>query len=149
MASGTAETIIGAVVLAIAGGFIAYTMKTTDIGSNGGNYSLFADFRKAEGLTVGGDVKISGVKIGSIRSLDLNPSTFMARVTLSIKDEYKLPEDSSAKIASEGLLGGSFVAIDPGGAEEMLESGQEIEYTQSSINFLDIIGKAISGSKSD
>lgn len=149
MASGAAETVIGAVVLAVAGGFIAYTMKTTDIGGGGDSYEVIANFRKAEGVTVGGDVRVSGVKVGSIRSLELNPDTYMARVTMSVRNEVQLPDDSSAKIASEGLLGGGYIAIDPGGGEDMLEPGQEIEYTQGSVNLLDIIGKAIHGATSN
>ena len=141
MASNAAETLIGALVLVVAGGFLVYAANTADVNVGGSAYSLKADFRKAEGLSVGGDVQISGVKIGSIKSIALNPKTYRASVSLSIRDEIKIPEDSIAKIVSEGLLGGNFVTIDPGASDFMLESGAEFEHTQGSINLIDLVMK--------
>jgi phospholipid/cholesterol/gamma-HCH transport system substrate-binding protein len=143
MASNVAETAIGALVIAAAAGFMVYAAQTADV-SMGGVYELSAKFRKAEGVGVGGDVRVSGVKVGSIRSVALDPETYQARVVMAIRQDVKLPEDSAATIASEGLLGGAHIAIQPGGAEFMLEAGDEFGYTQGSVSLLDLIGKAIS-----
>lgn len=146
MANNAAEALIGAAVLAAAGGFLVYAAQTADLGVSGGDrYELRAAFRKAEGLTVGGDVRVAGVKVGAITDLTLDAATYRAVATLSIDQGIKLPEDSDAAIAVEGLLGGAYVAVTPGGSEFMLEPGDEIAYTQGSVNLLDLVGKAISG----
>ena len=149
MASNAAETLIGALVIAVAGGFLVYAANTADVSVGGGGYALSAEFRKAEGLSIGGDVQISGVKVGSITSISLNPETFRAAVGMSIRDGVKVPEDSLAKIASEGLLGGNFISIDPGGSEFMLESGDSFDHTQGSINLIDLVLKFGQGSGSE
>jgi phospholipid/cholesterol/gamma-HCH transport system substrate-binding protein len=147
MASNAAETTIGAVVLAVAAGFLVYAANTADVGSNGPGYELVAKFRKAEGIDVGGDVRIAGIKVGSISDMRLNPDTYFATVTLNIEDDVKVPEDSLAKITSASLLGDSFIAIDPGGSDLMLEPGEELGFTQSSISVGDLIGKFIGGAE--
>ena len=146
MANNAAEALIGAAVLAAAGGFLVYAAQTADLGVSGGDrYELTAAFRKAEGLTVGGDVRVAGVKVGAITDLALDAATYRAVATLSIDRGVKLPEDSDAAIAVEGLLGGAYVAVTPGGSDFMLEPGDEIAYTQGSVNLLDLVGRAISG----
>ncbi len=147
MASNAAETVIGAAVLAVAGGFLVYAANTADASLGGGGYDLVAEFRKAEGLVIGGDVQISGVKIGSITSIDLNPKTYYATVGVSVREEIKIPEDSVAKIVSEGLLGGNFITVDVGNSDFMLEPGAEFEHTQGSINILDLVNKFAGGSE--
>jgi phospholipid/cholesterol/gamma-HCH transport system substrate-binding protein len=144
MADSAVETAIGAAVLAVAAGFIAYAAQFADLGASG-TYEVTASFRKAEGLGVGGDVRISGVKVGAVRAMGLDPETFEALVTLSIDRAVSIPEDSAATIASDGLLGGAHVAIQPGGAEFAIAPGGEIAITQSSISILDLIGRAITG----
>jgi phospholipid/cholesterol/gamma-HCH transport system substrate-binding protein len=145
MASHATETLIGAIVLAVAGGFLVYAANTADVSLGGGGYPLNAQFRQAEGLSVGGDVRLSGIKIGSITSLGLNRDNFFADVTMAIDDDIRLPEDSIAKIASEGLLGGNFIAVDPGASDFMLEPGAAFEHTQGSVNLIDLVSKAIHG----
>jgi phospholipid/cholesterol/gamma-HCH transport system substrate-binding protein len=147
MASNAAETAIGAVVLAAAAGFLVYAAQTADIalGSGGDSYVLKAAFRKAEGVGVGGDVRIAGVKVGAIRSLELDPETYRAVARLEIDAAVRLPDDSDAAILSEGLLGGSYVAITPGGSDLYLADGDELMFTQGSVNLMDLVGAAISG----
>ena len=145
MASNAAETLIGALVLAVAGGFLVYAANTADVAVGGAGYALKADFRKAEGLNIGSEVQISGVKIGSVTSVELNPKNYFAVVTMSIRDDVKIPEDSIAKGASESLLGGNYIAIDPGGSDFMLEDKSEFEHTQGSVNLMDIIGRFVQG----
>ena len=146
MASNTVEALIGGVVLAAAAGFIVYAANTADIGGGAGGYELVAKFRKAEGLATGGDVRIGGVKVGSITDMSLDPESYRAVVRLSIRDEIRIPEDSDAKITSSSLLGDSYLAIGPGGSDFMLEDGDEIEFTQDSINLIDMVGRFIHGS---
>ena len=145
MASSAAETVIGAAVLAVAGGFLVYAANTADVAVGGGGYELSAEFRSAEGLNVGGDVQIGGVKVGSISEISLNPKNYFAVVTMSLRQEVKIPEDSIAKVASESLLGGNYIAIDPGGSDFMLENKAEFEHTQAPVNLMDIISKFVHG----
>jgi phospholipid/cholesterol/gamma-HCH transport system substrate-binding protein len=147
MASNAAETLIGAVVLTVAMGFLVYAANTADVGVGGPGYELVAKFRKAEGIDVGGDVRIAGVKVGSISGMALDRKTYFATVTFVIDDDVKVPEDSLAKITSASLLGDSYVAIDPGGSDLMLEPGEELTFTQSSISIGDLIGKFIGGAE--
>ena len=140
-----AETLVGALVLATAIGFVVYTAQGTNVGVGSGQYGVMADFRKADGLVIGGDVRISGVKVGTVTSLALDPKTYNAKVAFSIRDDVEIPTDSSARIASEGLLGGAYVSIEPGADDAMLKDGETLVHTQGSIDILDLVGKAISG----
>lgn len=144
MASQVTETLIGAVVLAVAGGFLVYAANTADM-RFGSGYKLDAEFRAADGLEPGSDIRLSGVRIGSVTSVGLNPKNYYAVVGMSIDESYQLPEDSIAKIASDGLLGGNFIAIDPGASDFMLEPGETFMHTQGSINLIDLVAKAIHG----
>lgn len=145
MANSAAETVIGAVVIAVAAGFFVYAAQTTDAAMGGGSYELVANFRKADGVSAGGDVRISGVKVGTIRDMALNRETYQARIVMAIRSDVSVPEDSAATIATDGLLGGAHVAIQPGGAEFMLEPGDEFQFTQGSVNLLDLVGRFITG----
>ncbi len=147
MASNAAETLIGALVLAAAGGFLVYAANTAEVSVGAGGYPLVAKFRKAEGISGGSDVRIAGVKVGSVAEMELDPKTYFAEVTFVIRQNVSVPEDSLAKITSASLLGDPYVAIEPGGADLMLEPGDEISYTQSSINVGDLIGKFIGGAE--
>lgn len=144
MANNTVETLVGAVVLCVAGGFLYYASKTADFGGSG-SYPLTAQFFRADGIGAGGEVRVSGVKVGTVSSVELDETTYQAKLTMALREGVKLPSDSSAKIASDGLLGGAYVAIEPGGNEYYLEPGEEIEHTQGSVSLLDLIGRAVAG----
>lgn len=144
MANNITETLVGAVVLLVSGGFLAYAAQNADLGSSG-SYPLQAKFFTADGVAPGIDVRMSGVKIGNVSDLTLDKKTFEAVVSLAVNTGIEVPSDSSAKIASDGLLGGSFIAIEPGGSEYALEAGEEIERTQSSVSLIDLLGKAVHG----
>jgi phospholipid/cholesterol/gamma-HCH transport system substrate-binding protein len=139
MANSVAETVIGAVVLATAAGFVIYAGQTRGVELAGGSYPLTASFRSAEGITVGTDVRLAGINIGSVTALDLDPATYQARATFTVQADLEIPEDSDVKIASESLLGGSFVAITPGASEFMLKPGDAILNTQGSVSLLDLL----------
>lgn len=136
------ETAMGAVVLAAAGIFLVFAMKTADVDTSTG-YPLTAAFANANGLLVGSDVRIGGVGIGKVSALSLDPTSFQAVATLTIEDDVKLPDDSSATIRSESLMGGKFLAIEPGGSDTNLEAHGKIEYTQSTPDLEQMLGQAI------
>lgn len=144
MANNVTETLIGALVLVAATGFIAYASQTTGIGGQGGEtYSLKASFNSAEGLNLGTDVRMAGINIGSVSSMNLNLETYQAETVFTIREAVKIPDDSDVKVASEGLLGGVYVEIVPGGSDFMLASGDEILLTQSAISFLNLLMKFV------
>ena len=139
------ETVVGAIVLGIALIFAVFLWKFSDVGFGTGQYTVDAKFRSAEGITVGTDVRLAGVKIGSVSNLSLDPQTFQAIARLSIKPEYQMPDDSAAIISSEGLLGGSFVEILPGGSNELMEDGSEFSETQGAVSFISLLMKFVTG----
>ena len=139
------ETVVGAIVLGIAILFAVLLWRFSDVGFATGQYTVDAKFRSAEGITVGTDVRLAGVKIGSVSNLSLDPQTFQAIAQLSIKPEYQMPDDSAAIISSEGLLGGSFVEILPGGSYELMEDGSEFSETQGAVSFISLLMKFVTG----
>lgn len=144
MSSNLVETLIGAVVLLVAGFFLAFAYTAGGVGSGRvSGYELQARFNRADGLVNGGDVRLSGIKIGTITKQSLDPKTFDAIVTFSVDSRYQLPDDSAVKIASEGLLGGNFLSVEPGGSDATLKPGAEVKFTQGSVNLMDLIGQAI------
>jgi phospholipid/cholesterol/gamma-HCH transport system substrate-binding protein len=143
MAENTTEVLAGAAVLAVAVGFLVYAGQSTGFGGGGDTYPLVASFRSVDGISVGTDVRLAGVKVGSITKLDLNPKTFFADATVQINDGIQLPVDSALLISSEGLLGGNYVELIPGGVEEILAPGQEIEDTQGSVSLVSLLMKFI------
>jgi phospholipid/cholesterol/gamma-HCH transport system substrate-binding protein len=136
------ETLLGAVVLLLAGFFIFTAYQSSTIASKDG-YVLRATFDKIDGVGIGTDVKISGIKVGSITGLKLDPQTYLATVEMSINEAYRLPTDTVAVVQSEGLLGGSYLSLVPGGSEEMLEPGAALAYTQSPTSLTDLIGRFV------
>jgi phospholipid/cholesterol/gamma-HCH transport system substrate-binding protein len=143
MSGNVVETLIGAVVLAVAGLFLFFAYSTADVGDVGDGYALIAKFNRVDGLSPGSDVRIGGIKVGSVGKLSLDSDTYQAVVTMNINTDVKLPEDSSAKITSEGLLGSNYLSLEPGGAMDMLADGDEIPYTQGAVDIVNLIGQAI------
>ncbi|MEM6667761.1 MAG: outer membrane lipid asymmetry maintenance protein MlaD [Pseudomonadota bacterium] len=136
------ETLIGAAVLAVAVGFGIYAADSSGNANIGqGSYELKASFSSASGISAGTDVRIAGVKVGSVSDVALDPQSYRAMTTLRIRDDVELDDGASAKIDTEGLLGGAFVSIEPGAGLDPLESGDEILITQGSISLGDILGK--------
>ncbi|ALN40958.1 outer membrane lipid asymmetry maintenance protein MlaD [Rickettsia rhipicephali] len=143
------ETIIGFVVLIIALLFLIFAYKTGSSITSSKGYQVTAHFQSAEGIVVGSDVMISGIKIGSVKKITLDPNSFYASVYLNINDDVKIPKDSKAQVVTSGLLGGKYISILPGNDDENLAANEEIKYTQSTINIESLINKIISsfGSK--
>jgi phospholipid/cholesterol/gamma-HCH transport system substrate-binding protein len=138
------EIIVGTFVLFCAIFFFTTSFKNAKVGSSGG-YDIIAKFDNVDGINSGSDVKISGVKVGTITDQFLDEKDFRATLKITLADNIKIPADSSAKISSEGLLGSKYLAITPGGDEEILSAGEEIQFTQSSVSFEDLLGKFIFG----
>src|SRR5262249_41681695 len=136
------ETIMGAVVLVVAALFLLFAYSSSNLHAVGG-YDVMARFNRVDGLTNGADVRLSGIKIGSVVSQALDPKTYLAEGHLSVTDSVKLPVDSTARIQSDSLLGSAYINIEPGGDEKMLASGGEIKYTQDPVNLADLIGRFI------
>jgi phospholipid/cholesterol/gamma-HCH transport system substrate-binding protein len=140
------DFLIGTIVLLLAIGFFSYSFKNSKISASSG-YNIIAKFDNADGITIGSDIKIAGIKVGSIIEQNLDEKTSKANLKMNIANNIKIPADSSAKIASEGLLGAKYIAISIGGDEEILKNDQEIYFTQSSVNFEELLGKFIFSDK--
>ncbi len=142
MSGNVVETLIGAVVLLVAGFFLYFSYDKADVGAVEG-YSLIAKFDKVDGVKVGSDVMLAGIKVGTVTDESLDTKEYLAVLELSLASNIQLPDDSAIKIASDGLLGGKYLSIDPGGSEDYLEAGDEIRYTQGAVDLTELIGKAI------
>ncbi|MBY6200789.1 outer membrane lipid asymmetry maintenance protein MlaD [Maritalea mobilis] len=139
------EILVGGLVLAAAAGFFFYAATSAGGLGTPGGYRLEASFRSAEGIGVGTEVRLAGVRIGTVTAMELNPETFLADTTFIVSDDVILPDDSAIAIASEGLLGGNFVEVIPGGSPFNLEPGDAILDTQSSVSLLTLLMRFVSG----
>ena len=138
------ETLIGAIVIAVALGFVVLAFNKSDVRPVNG-YEVIAKFDRVDGLRKGSDVTLSGIKVGTVIDQQLDPTTFRAVVRLSIAGNIKLPKDTAARIVSESLLGGQLLSLEPGGDDAMIAPGGEISKTQGSVNFLDMLGRLFVG----
>jgi len=136
------ETIMGGVVLIVAGLFLFFVYSSSRVSSAEG-YELVARFNRVDGLANGSDVRMSGIKIGSVLRQTIDPKTYRAIVHFEVDSSIKLPSDTSVRIQSDGLLGNAYMMLEPGGSEEMLKPGGEIEYTQDAVNLVDLLGRFI------
>jgi phospholipid/cholesterol/gamma-HCH transport system substrate-binding protein len=139
------ETIVGALVLVVAGVFVFYAFAKSDRGGPAG-YEILARFDRIDGLKRGADVTLSGVKVGSVTGFDLDRKTYQAVVRMMVSSNVSLPVDTHAKIVSESLLGGMVVVLEPGGDAKMLPAGGEIDRTQGAVPLSELIAKFMFGS---
>jgi phospholipid/cholesterol/gamma-HCH transport system substrate-binding protein len=137
------EVVTGILVLIVAVGFLAYAISNSGTGAGGAGYPLYASFDNIAGLNVGSDVRLAGVKIGSVQAESIDPKTYLARVTLGIRQGIALPRDSGVSVSSESLLGGVYLAVSPGADEQMLKPGEAFTATQGAISLQDLLGKFI------
>jgi phospholipid/cholesterol/gamma-HCH transport system substrate-binding protein len=140
-----AELATGAVVLAVAGGFLVFAVANTGRSFGHAGYSLHASFDHVDGLAAGADVRIAGVKVGSVQSITLDPKTYEADVSFSVQDGVSLTTDSSATVATDGLLGGKYLALADGGEDKTIPPGGSVTITQGSVNLEALLGKYIFG----
>lgn len=146
MSGHSVEVIVGGAVLAAAIGFVVYAGQATGFAKSDAGYPLTASFRSLEGVQVGTDVRLAGVKIGTVTDVRLNAETYRAETVFSVSDEFRIPDDSAVVISSEGLLGGNFVEIMPGGSPFYFEAGNEIEDTQGAVSLISLLLKFVAGS---
>ena len=137
------ETLIGAVVIAIAATFFLFAYQSSGKGGTVGGYRLSAEFDNAEGINVGTDVRMAGVKVGTVLTMALNPENYQAAVTMTVDPKLKLTEDATAKVTAEGLLGSKFISLEQGGAEEKLADGGTISNTQGAVDIWSLISQAM------
>jgi len=143
-----AEALVGLLVLLFAAWFAFYALeRSSGIGVD--RYTVTARFPNAAGIDVGSDVRVSGMKVGTVTSQTLDPVTWQAVLTFAVDSKLKLPADSSAAISSDGLLGGAHIALIPGGDPEPLMPGDEIIDTQGATDLMGLIGSFINRSGGD
>jgi phospholipid/cholesterol/gamma-HCH transport system substrate-binding protein len=138
------ETIMGALVLVVAGGFMAFAYEGSNLKPVEG-YPLKAKFSTVAGIGLGSDVRIGGIKVGVVSNMELDPVTYQAIITLQMKEGIRLPEDSSAAVVSDGLLGSKYIKLDPGAEDKTLPANGVITITQSAVNLEELIGKMAFG----
>ncbi len=142
MKKNAVETILGAVVLLAAVTFLVFALNTAQVSTVKG-YSVSAAFLKVGGLTSGSDVRINGIKVGTVDDLELDGRTFDAVVKMSIRSDVKIPTDSVASIGSAGIVGGKFVSIQPGGSKDVLAANGKISRTKDFKSLEDQVGEII------
>ncbi len=142
MGKNLAETLLGAAVLVGAVIFLTFAYSKSGLKTFEG-YAVIAKFDRIDGLVEGSDVKMSGIKIGSVVAQELDPQTYLANLTMNVNKSVRLPRDSSIRVASNGLLGEKYLSITPGGEDEMIKPGGEITHTQGSVDLLSLVGRMI------
>ncbi|ABV93133.1 mammalian cell entry related domain protein [Dinoroseobacter shibae DFL 12 = DSM 16493] len=145
MSHSKTEVVVGGAVLAAAVGFLLFVSNATGFSGGGSGYPLTASFRSADGITIGTDVRLAGVKIGTVTGIALNPETFRADTTISVSENIEIPDDSAISVSSEGLLGGNFIEILPGGSPFAMETGGEFIDTQGSVSLVSLLMKFVGG----
>ena len=143
MKSNTLETLVGAAVIAAALIFFLFAYRTAGLGGPSGGYHVTAQFNNIAGVSVGTDVRIAGVKVGTVVAQSLDPKSYQARIDMLVQPQIQLADDTSVKITSEGLLGANFVALEPGGSDTKLTNGGEISYTQGAVDMWSLISQAM------
>ena len=140
----TVETIIGAIVVAVAAGFLYFAYTSTSSGSLSG-YEITARMPRVDGLATGTDVRLSGIKIGAVNSLTLDPKTYLVTLHMNIRSDIPIPDDSSLMVTSSGVLGSSYLSISPGGSGKMIAPGGAITNVQGSVDVMGLVGRFIGG----
>lgn len=136
------ETIMGLVVLVIALLFMGFAYRVSDLQVIKG-YTVSAEFTKVGGLSIGSDVRINGIKVGTVTAQDLNNEDYTVRVTFSISPQVKLPKDSVATIAGDGLMGNKFVKIEPGISKKYMQDGDNFAKSKNFKTIEDMVGEII------
>lgn len=133
------EIVIGVAVLLITGTFFYLLLQENDSFLDKSGYELVAEFNSAQGVSVGTDVKLAGIKVGSVSQMAINPETYKADVHMIISSDLEIPVDSFLAVSSEGLLGANFVEILPGIDFEYLQPGEKVVQTQSYVDFMSLM----------
>jgi phospholipid/cholesterol/gamma-HCH transport system substrate-binding protein len=148
MERNTLETVLGAVVLLVAGWFLYLVYAQTNVGAEASGYPLELRFDSGGSTGIGTDVRIAGVKVGSVINQQFDAKAYQAVVTIEMDHSVKLPKDTSAVVTSDGLLGDNYILLNIGGDTEMLAAGERIRNVQGAINLADLINKFVVGTDS-
>ena len=146
------ETLIGALVVGLAAFFLWFAMaRGGETSTDGNTYDVTARFNSVSGVARGSDVRIAGVKAGIVKSIEGDPERFEAVVTISLESKWVLPDDTDARVSTDGLLGGAYIALEPGaGMDNIAQDGTgEIQYTRGSVDLLTLFASFASGSGSE
>ena len=136
------ESVMGAVVLGIAALFLVFAWNTADLRAvEGTTYS--ARFNSVGGLTTGSDVRIGGVKVGSVATQTIDPKSYRAIVSFSVRTDIRLPKDTEASVASDSLLGGNYLRLKIGRSRDMLPANATLARTRDALSLEDLLGRAI------
>lgn len=136
------ETIMGIVVIFVAAFFLYFAYQVSDLQVVKG-YDINARFLKVGGLNVGSDVRINGIKVGTVIAQNLAPEDYVADVKLSISSNIQLPKDSVVSVVSDGLVGNKFIKIEPGKSKEFLQNGDTVANTKDFKTLEDMVGEII------
>jgi phospholipid/cholesterol/gamma-HCH transport system substrate-binding protein len=142
------ETIMGAVVLVAAAAFLYVIYSGSGIREDRGGYELIVRFDRGGSVLPGTDVRMSGVKIGAVTAQEFDPKMYQAVVAINVRSDIELPQDTSAIITSDGLLGNYYIKLEPGAADEILKDGDEITYAQGALDLVELINKFVVGGSS-
>lgn len=138
------EFAVGAFLLLALGSLLVLAIASTNgrFSLGGDSYELTARFSNLGQLRRQAPVRVGGVTIGRVAAIELDPVRFDSIVTLAIDDRYRdMPIDTSASILTGGLLGESYVDLQPGGDMESLQPGEEIAYTSPAVDLMQMVGK--------
>lgn len=135
------ETLIGAAVAVVAAVFLLFSLQQGSTAAPRDSYSLSASFNRIDGISEGSDVRLAGVKIGVVTDIALDPETYQALVRFTVPSTVKIPDDSTAQVVSDGLLGGGYLGLMVGGSFDHLEEGGRVEYTRGSVDLLTLLGQ--------
>lgn len=146
------ETLIGAVVVGVACFFLWFAYdRGGEAKVSSEQYEVSARFNNVSGISRGSDVRIAGVKAGIVKAIEGDTQRFEAVVTISLDSKWKLPEDTDARVSTDGLLGGAYVALEPGGSFDNIpqDGTGEIVYTRGSVDLLTLFASFASGGSGD
>lgn len=143
MKQGAFETFLGIIILLGAAAFLLYSYKISGLSDTGEHYKVTANFDNIEGINKGTDIKISGIKIGEVAQISLEPDSYDATVILLLNKDVALPIDSRAHIVTSGLIGNKYIAIEPGTDEQYLKNNDKVIYTKSAMNIENLINKLV------
>jgi phospholipid/cholesterol/gamma-HCH transport system substrate-binding protein len=146
------ETLVGAVVVAVAAVFLWFALAVGgDAEASGDQYTVIARFNNVSGISRGSDVRIAGVKAGVVKSIEGDPQRFEAVLTLALDKKWELPDDTDARISTDGLLGGSYIGLEPGGGYDVIpqDGTGEIQYTRGSVDLLTLFASFAGGGGGD
>lgn len=146
------ETLVGLFVVVAAGLFVWFAVSNGGQSSSGGDrYEVMARFNNVSGISRGSDVRVAGVKKGVVKTIAFDGERFEAILTLALDEDIELPDDSDARITTDGILGGAFISLEPGGGFDVIakDGSGEIIYTRGSVDLLTLVSSFASGGGDD